>query len=962
MNAPLILNDAVRPMPRRNRKKKATPVVVPEYPKKVRVIYPKSFKVPVIWQEEKTFIGTLSENLSEASKKLFQKVKMDIAKASIPSGAELMAKTTAVAGKVKSRLPQYRPVVKHKPQYAMIRIIPHHSISNNNARRLQSALYELFSVNRPFLSKICGLFNDDPPILTREGLHIAMKPAPDFWWITRLAADDEGKKIEYYCAMPAEYVESFKTKFRNHEQWRKSTIEDVVEPFEIPEEDTDLYALKYKRHDIFSLDFDYSEQTLPTRDLLGITNELSDGESVQVFIKSMPLSRGKWKKLSDYAWDIWNKGGVPYRAGVDPLRLLRNAGYAIAYAISGIKTVLDDILKGFEKVFFHNRGTETVIAAEKLKFHNPDRETLLINGRLSNETNNKRNLPVLKTWFRYTVTSKDQVKREMLSRSVANAISNTSETHRQRDNTLEAVKVKIRVKQELNDLRNWKINDRHPNLMSVDELGKLEQLPTAALQEEYADALESNQRVEIELPEVFLDESGILAGTATDRGETHNIHVPTNNPNRLYTPRGFNGSPRMGKDQAIINFIVEAHRKHGIGAVIPDFIDEQGKDAKGNWKGMANAIRDHIEPDNIVDLDFSNTAYSFYLGLQMIFRNVEDPRIAADLVSEYLSEFLLSDGDEDKFQTQEFCREAAKATMGDLEDMKRMFKNQKFRQTKIGELDDVLDMDVWRDYDSLTERGGMMSGRQGQLAAPVIRRIDMLANREYSKPMFCQTSPNPAADLYKWVEQGKIVIMRIKMPNGAAMPEPVKKIFAYWIVMLTFLIKLSLDSKGAGTYLVLNEPHQYLSSGLVHFLERILSEAPKYKLAPIFAFHHFAQFKKFPGFVDILMSSSINWHIFKNTNIDVYKRMMPYLEGTFFEPQQAFEATKAYQYISVWLDENAEYAPPFICDALPLVGDRYKTLDNSFLTKRHIQMYGRPTKEVLDEIKAKNRSTKEEAK
>jgi hypothetical protein len=409
----------------------------------------------------------------------------------------------------------------------------------------------------------------------------------------------------------------------------------------------------------------------------------------------------------------------------------------------------------------------------------------------------------------------------------------------------------------------------------------------------------------------------------------------------------------MGKDQAMINFIVESFRKHKIGAIIPDFIDERNKDSDGHWKGMANAIRDHIEPEHVIDLDFSNTAYAFYLGLQTIFRNVEDPRIAADLVSEYLSDFLLSDGDEDKFQTQEFCREAAKATMGDLQDMKRMFKEQKFRRQKIADLDDTLDMDLWRDYDSLSEKSGMMSGRQGQLAAPVIRRIDTLANREYSKPMFCQPNPNPAADLYKWINEGKIVILRIKMPSGAAMPEPVKKIFGYWIVMLTFLIKLSLDGRGAGTILALNEPHQFLSSGLVHFIERIFSEAPKYKLMLVMAFHNFAQFKKYPGFTDILLSSSVNWHLFKNTNQDAYKRLMPYLSQTFSDPQQAFEATKAFQYIGVWLDSNGDYAPPFVADALPRVGDRYKTMDNEFLTKKHIAEYGRPTKEVLAEIKGR---------
>jgi hypothetical protein len=825
-------------------------------------------------------------------------------------------------------------IERGKSTYTVFRIIPHHTVLNSSSRNFQRSLYELFSVRyKP----------------QRNGFHIVYKPTPDFWWITKLSAES----IEFYCAMPNNFSESFKIKFRNHDQWRKSTLEEV-EDFELSnDENTDLYALKYKRHDVFSLDVDYSEQTTPLRNVMGVVNELSEGESVSVFIRSETMSRGKWKKLSDYAWEQWDKGGIPYRAGFDPIRMLRSLTNGITFIFFEVKSVVEDVITGFERAFFHRDGNSQR-KSEPIKLINPDRAELLVNGDVSTVSKNKRNLPVFKASIRYTITSPDSVKREMLARSIAGAYTIVSEKGKYHDNRLEMVKVNIRAKEALNDLRNWRIKDMSPNLMSVDELGKLQQLPTSELQNEFASSLISNSRVEIELPEDFLSNSGILAGTATDRGETHNIHVPTANNNLLYAFRAFSGSPRMGKDQSVINFVVESFRKHGIGAIIPDFIDEQNKDSDGHWKGMANAIRDHIESEHIIDLDFSNTAHSFYLGLQTIFRNVKDPRIAADLVSEYLSDFLLADGDEDKFQTQEFCREAAKATMGDLQDMKRMFKDQKFRQKKIGELDNILDMDVWSDFDSLTDKNGMMSGRQGQLAAPVIRRIDMLANREYSKPMFCQSNPNPAADLYKWIEQGKIVILRIKMPQGAAMPEPVKKIFAYWIVMLTFLIKLSLDGRGKGTILVLNEPHQYLSDGLVHFIERIFSEAPKYKLMLIMAFHNFAQFKKFPGFVDILLSSSVNWHLFKNTNADSYKRLMPYLESTFTDAQLAFEATKAFQYIGVWLDQEGNYAPPFVADALPRVGDRYKTLDNSELTKKHIQIYGRPTQQVLMEIKNKN--------
>jgi len=823
-------------------------------------------------------------------------------------------------------------IERRRPEYVVYRIIPHHSVLNSAARNFQRALYELFSVRyRPSI----------------EGARIVLRPAPDYWWITTLQHDS----IEYYCAMPAEFADAFRIKFRNHQQWRRSTLE-VVEGFELPEmEDvhTDLYALKYKRHDMFSMDADYSEQTVPVRDLLGVTNELAEGETISLLIRTETVGRARWKKLADYAWETWDKGCVPYRAGFDPLRMLRHVFNGAARVVYEAKSLIDDVMVGIEKSFFH--GAKDRPKTERPKVINPDRAELLVNGDLSPATRNKRNIPVCKTSIRYTVTSPDAVKREMLARSVANAYATVSDKGRYNDNRLEAVKVTIRPKQALNDLRNWTIKEMAPNLMSVDELGKLQQLPTSEVQADFAGALEANRRVEIELPAAFRDESGILAGMTTDRGATHNVHIPTKRADKLYMARVVNGSPRMGKDQHVINMIVEAKRKHGIGAIIPDFIDEQNKNADGSWRGMSNAIRDALPSEEVIDINLADTEYAPYLGLQSIFHNVKDARVAADVIAEYLTDFLLSDGDEDKFQTADFTREAAKVCYGDFVDMKQMFLSQTFRRAKIAEFEDRFDMDTWRDFDAMTE------GKQGQIFGPVLRRINQIIGSEFMKPIFCQKH-NPEMDLYKWLLEGKVVIIRCRMPDGIPMPERIKEMIGYWIIMLTFLIKLAQDGKGAGTFLVLNEPHQYLSKGLVHFTKRMLREGPKYKCTPIIIFHDFSAFHAYPGFVDTLLAASVNWHLFKNTNLETYKKLMPYLGKTFADPQHAFNATKQYQYIGCWLYDG-EYEAPFVCDSLPLVHSRYEPINNAELTRQHVRRYGKPIREVLSQIKSRERASRD---
>jgi hypothetical protein len=784
---------------------------------------------------------------------------------------------------------------------------------------------------------------------------------------------DGNKKVAYYVAMPSDMVDAFKTKFNNHEQWRKSTLEEVKakktihvtgrkyrfikkvkktkltkgkrwDYIDFPTaHNTDVYALKYKRHDMFSLKYSYDEQTKPVRDVIGVTNELKPGESVDIFIRTEAIGRKKWKNIADYAWDLWKKGGVPTRAGFDPLRLVRNLYNAVASILFEIKSLGEDIMLAVQKTFMP-KTVDNNPKKERPKFTDPEREELLVNGDLSQRTKQKRNLPVFKQDHRIVVHSPDPIRREMLGRSAVNAYSELSG-----DNRLDAVKFTIRGKKELNDLRNFKISDKNPNYMSVDEVGKLEQLPTSELQQEFKDALESNQRVEIDMPKVFIQEEGILAGTATDRCKTFNVKIPTKNPDRLFTMRAFVGMQGMGKDQAINNLIVEAKRKHNIGAVILDVVNEQN-----GHRGMGNALRDHIPAEDIIDINLADTSHPIYLGLEGVVKNIQDNRIAFDRISEELSAFLLGDDDDDKFQTLEYLREAAKVTGGDIIGIKHMFTNQKYRKQKIKEYEDIFDMDIWEDFDSMTDKNGVMSGKQGQLAAPILRRIGQIMGSEFLKPIFCQI-PNPEMDLYKWIDEGKVVIFRF--PKADVASERVKELLSYWIILNVFLIKLAQDGKhqALGTYLVLNEPHQFLSKGLIHFLERMLYEGRKLRLAPVFAFHHFQQFKKYPGFVDLLIGANPNWHIFKNSNINMYEKLMPFLSKTFETPQQAFEATKAYQYIACWLNLEAEYEAPFVADALPLVWNRYESQDNSFLTKRHSRQFGRPIEEVLAEIKQRNK-------
>lgn len=837
-------------------------------------------------------------------------------------------------------------VRKEENEYVLFKITPHMSNLNSTSRKFQTSIFELFSYKYPKYPwhrvRGIGAFNKD-------NLYLTLRNNPKFWWIIKMYGMEEVKstsiitqsestqRIEFYIGVPLEFRESFKIKFHNHEQWKKATLEETIKDIKFSEvDDTDLYNVKYIRNDMFSLSYDYTRQNSPIRDIMAVSKELKADESITLFIQTEAMSRRKWKSLVEYSWDLWNRGKVPSRPGLDPSMLVTDTANLALVCLHEAKGVIDDVLYGVSKSFFNEK--EPKPNRKTFKGLNSEREELMVNGDLSKPTKSKRNKPVFKTNILYTVTSRDSVKRDMLGRSMYNAFSDLNG-----DNILRPMKIVINYKNIIKALNDLDLELSNPNLMSVDEIGKLEQLPTAELQREFEDVMVANKRIETDVDKELLDSKGILVGTSTNRGNKYNIHIQTNNFDLTSTSRVFIGSPRMGKDQAVINLVVESKLKHNMGAVVLDVINE-----KNGHRGMADAIRDHLPAEEIIDLNILDTDNPIYLGLESIVKSIKDSRIASDRIAEELCNFLLSDGDEDKFRTVEFLREAAKLTNGDLLSIKHVFTSETFRKDLVSKKRKIFDVDIWEQYDNLSDK------QQQAIYLPVMRRLGQITSSEFLKPIFCQL-PNTKLDLFKLLDEGKVVIFRMKV---GVMSQRVTQVLSYWIVLITFLIKLTQggDSKAKGTYLVLNEPREYLTDNLVYFIERILTEGPKYRLIPLIIFHNFKQFKDHSGFIDILKSSSLNWHIFKNTNEDVYKELYQgYLSKTFDSPTQAFESTKMYQYIGLFLNSQGSYYNPFVADALPLIGDRYTTRNNAQLTLEHSKKYGRPIDEVLEEIKLRNR-------
>lgn len=806
----------------------------------------------------------------------------------------------------------YHPLVRVHNTRMTYQITPHKSVLNSQNRRLWAITHELLAMYAP-LSKRSR----------REATAVSVRDCDDIWWIVRMSCEGDKRTIGFYLSITETFDEVFKLRLANHEQWRHNTLTACEESAtRVEEKDTSVSEIRLLRDNMFSLQTNHAEQTSPIRNLLDVVHQLKDGDTAQIMMRLECVPRVKAKKSMEYSWRIWDKEKVPHRNRFNAaigVKAVAQRGAELGNQVIGI---VEDTVRAVESSFFKGRDGKFEMA--RIEIADPERQQLLVNGHLSTETRNKQNLPLFKSRVQVVVHCADRVRRDMIAQSIGGAFVEMSG-----DNRIVCGRSGVGV-QECNNMRLTSV-DRDPLLLSADEIGKLIQLPTSELQLEYSDEIQSNRRVEIDVPACFRG-AGIYMGDVVKKGESVRVTLNTDSKDALFTPRAFVASPRMGKDTAIVNFLVEAKRNHGIGCIILDAIDERGND-----RGMADGLRDALDPQDVIDINLSDYDHPVYLGLSGI-ASTTNQRMAVNRVAQELTSFLM--GEDADGRMADYLFACAKAAESDPVLIRSILTHAETRKRMIEQTDDEDTRYLLKDFD------GLSVGMQGQIAAPVLVRLSKILRDDFLKPLFGQR-PNPTVAWGDWIRDGKSVIVRI--PTRDLGPMAVRTLM-HWLTMVVFLSKVA--GCGGETFVIFNEPHIYESAGWLQFVERMLLEGPKYRIAPIFAFHTFAKISKSLG--DTLLASGVNWHIGNNSSVDVFHKLKDVLQPS-FTPEEAREQVKKAQFIAAWRDGQGEYQPAFLYDAPDMVSRRYKVRDNSRLTAEHSREFGRPLDEVLADIRMRQR-------
>jgi hypothetical protein len=872
-------------------------------------------------------------------------------------------------------------------QYKTYQLVPHLNMSNAQNRHLWNALHKAYELYHSIPSR----FN----IKLKDGFKVSFRSKDFIWFDMVFKHTKEGKKADFFFTTSETMSDKMKNVLEN--KWNVTVSEVKSEKLHVSEENTDVYEMRYAHHDVFSLNTNHQHQATPIGSFLHNLDEMEEGDFVRISMCNERENRKKWLGTSSWALKRIGMGQVPKRPNASGKQLISVFSKVFVSVANEVIKLLQDILNAFNNVFSPNSKS----FEQQLVKHKNELKDEIQQLKISERTRDKANSSVWRSHIRIAVHSEKKFNRDNLSNISTGAYGELADNNELKPikirGGLQIKKLKINIKgrkqeiiKELNtfELSKKTKTDINPNIISCDELGRAIQLPSAELQRRYEDAIKSNKKVNTDIPSVFVHkrteeyvkigdikisigsnnitfdnkpkkvkpakENSILIGEAENKSVSTPIGIPLANLNEFYkgyVPLGGMGS---GKDTFIQNLVYEACMKFGISFIVIDQVNKEG------LQGMANGIRDSLPPEKIIDFDLSDEHYLPPLDLTEVMKKIG--RKGLDRFANELIDFF---GDmESMGQSRKILRDFAKASGGSLYNIKRLLEEEDFRVETVERLKKENNYRLAKEIEKYIseyemvvkkDRSGNETSRElkcvkdGQKsldnkAHAIINRLDEFFGDSTLFEIFSQP-PKVEMSLEKWMKEGKVIIFRV--PDRILSTVAVRTL-VHWITLKVLMTRLlmSTEDQSNGSFIIFNEPQTYLEGnvGLAKLLSRIAVQGRKERLGSIFACHHLGQLKEIEK---DLISGGVHWLLFQNDDEDTFKKLEKFLNPTFtVETALNIPNTKDTRHAICIMKFGGERKPAFMVKLLKPVYERYKPYDNSFLTKRHAQIYGRSYDEI----------------
>ncbi|WBL16390.1 ATP-binding protein [Sutcliffiella sp. NC1] len=873
--------------------------------------------------------------------------------------------------------------------YKTYRLIPHLNMSNSQNRHMWNALHKAYELYHSFQSRL--------EWVQKDGMKVTFRPKDYIWFDMIMKNTNEGKKIEFYFTTTETMADKMKGIVEN--RWRTTVEEVSSDSLHVNFKNTDVYEMKYAHHDIFSLNTNHQLQNTPIGTLLNTIDEMEEGDFARISICNERESREKWLGNSSWALKKISKGYIPKRPNAGGKRLMGAISKAFVAIANEVLHLLKDVLNAFNNVFSPNSKAFDNKEIQHKNELQEDIQTL----KISERTKEKANASVWRSHIRVAVSSERKFNRDNIGNALTSAYSELNENNELKVSKLKFggfetnirgkdIKIKGRKHEIIEELNTFQLSKRtktdiNPNLISCDELGRFIQLPTADLQRRFDDYIKTNKKVETDIPSIFIHknteehvkidgikvsigsnniksngkkkrktsakQNGILIGHSEHKANNFPISIPVTNPEEFYKGYVYLGGMGGGKDTAIQNFVTEGSLNHGLSFFVIDQVNKEG------LQGMANGIRDTLPPDKIIDIDLSDENYLPPLDLTEVMKKLG--RKGEDRFANELIDFF---GDiEGMGQSRKILRDFAKASNGNLYNIKRLIEDEDFREEtakrlreekKIRLAEEIekfisqYELVIKRDKDGNEKSREYKCTRDGQKAIdskaqPILNRLDEFFGDNTLFEIFAQP-PKEELNFEKWMKEGKVVIFRV--PDRILSTVAVRTL-VHWITLKVLMTRLLMqtEDQSNGAFMIFNEPQTYLSGndGLAKLLARIAVQGRKERLGSIFACHYLGQIKEIEK---DLISGGVHWMLFKSDNEETFKKLEKELKPIDVETALNIPNTKDTRHAICILNFGGERKPAFMVQMLKPSYKRYEPYNNSFLTQRHSRMYGRHWEEI----------------
>lgn len=742
------------------------------------------------------------------------------------------------------------------PEMVTLRVIPDRTVDNKQSFKLLRALHELYQAP-----------------LTRFGFgkwFIRYTPKARVWYDVMITKDD----IKFYFTVPRRWETYTRQKISGC--WPRASI-DRADPSEltIPVGDTKVCELVYKRHNIFALHVDRTEDTQPLGAIVSACRDMAEGDLARLSICADPNHRLNWQDQAEQAHKQFAQGKTPQRRTISKRKALLSTGTTLEGLFQQVGSLLLTVLG-------HNEHDEP-----KVKQTDIEKREILIEGNLQRSTLSKRNEPTFSTRIRVASHSADDNRREITSRVLANSFVDVAG-----DNELEKVdaspKATVRILCEINQckLKLGSLFEMDTNIMSASELGKLAQLPGPGLQDDYADQLETIKQRQ-DGPPASVTKNGIALGYVELKKERVAIYKPIDNFEELCLPDVDIGGMGVGKTKGqAANTAVEAVN-HGFGVVTIDPAKRE----------LGREIMASLPPDKYIHIDMSKVR----LGLD--WRESFHTEYMTTRLANTILAFFNMGGVE--MQTERFLFAAVVGMKTcKLGEILKIFEDDTYR-AKI-----IKDMPESINKTTLTEFGAYSPDRRRAILAPIYNRMSVIFRDQYlAECMEC----DDGLDFWELMQQPKVVI--IDIPDDTFDPLAKDLLVNLISTKIDIAMRLRPEEKQFPYFVIMDEPHQYLRSAKLWTAAAV--ESRKFRVKYCWLFHSWEQIPS--ELAEIILSAGPHFHIYRSSE-KTHKSLKHFLE-----PYTLEDVTKMplYHAINI-IRANLETTRPFMAKMLMPPSKRIK--------------------------------------